>query len=363
MSRSISYFIAILAIAFAFNSCGPSIPVPPMEVNYSVSSPDTGAQGMVHTYFGEYMNYKVYDSTTFQMKREGLLGAVTQWYDKDAIYIRETMGDYCTCVQLEGTLFEMWKKDEWISNYEYSAEKGTHLGYATMSGVAVGEMGDTTWIEIAPDIINPWFENPSLPGLPLKYEYLFRGKKVTYEVDKIDALKESYDPSSFADGCVRIPPPAFMGMAPQDSMTWDTNDIWVFGGLFDDADNYVRGDVMVEVSSESGVEQAKMRVDQGTYDLQLLPGELYTLDFTAEGQVHKRIELDCRDMPEDQGSFLLNMDVHLFEAVDPEVDDYLSRTPVGVAYFDVDSMNLIFDFEYTKQVAMELSRLQLEGEE
>lgn len=340
----------------------PLMPSMPLRIHYTVQSPDTGVQAMVHTYFGEDMEYIVYDSNTVKMSREALAGGLTQWYADSVLYIRETAGDYCSCVKLEGSLLQMWMEDEWISDYQFT-ETSSHLGFDTKKGAAADDMGDTTWVEIAPDLINPWFENPSLPGLPMKYAYRLRGKKVNYEVDKIETVQAEFDPFNYSKNCVNVPPAAYMGMAPDDSTDWGIDDIWIFGNLLNENDEYVRGQISIEEYTEGQMTSAKMSIDQGTYDVQLLPGKRYILDFTAADNVHKRIELDCSLMPENEGSFLLNMDVNLFPSGQKEVDDYLKETPIGYAVFNPDSMNLQFDFEYTRQVAMEISRIQMAAEE
>ncbi|MCH2197635.1 MAG: hypothetical protein MK081_02545 [Flavobacteriales bacterium] len=357
--RSIRLFILPILFSIALFSCEETTVIDtPLRASYAISSPDTGAKGLVHTYFGDRMDYLIFDSTHFVMSREALVGKLVQWYDGDNLWIRQMEGEYCSCIQLEGGLLDIWREDEWLQDFTYNESTSEVNGWEVNEGIAMDELGDTTWVALSTQYPNAWFENPTFNGLPLRYQYRLRGAKVTYEVDTIESIDASFDPSGYDYQCVKMPAEAFLGYAPQDTVFVGDNRVWVYGDLTNDFGEYINGELMVESFDGNTTQSAKVRVEQGTFDVELPYGLLYTLDLTADGMVHRRIEIDTRDVPQDGNQITMDLSMSVFAPENNEVDEYLSSTNVGIARYSADAGGIIFDFEYTEAVMAEVERLR-----
>lgn len=351
----------IMTLVALLTACGtenqPSHPELPLSIKYTVESTDTAALAMVNTYYADQLNYTIYDSTTLYMRREGLMSAGEKWFDGEHLFIRETEGPYCTCVKLEGQLLQFWLDDDWLGEVSATGRTGQQLGLETELFAAVDQMDDTTLIELTRDIPNGWIDKLDLPGMPLRYSYKVRGADVHYTAEAIGQPEATFSPEAYDQKCVHLPAEAYMGFAPNDSVSWSANSIWVYGNLLDGRDQPITGEVAVESGIAGANEAPKAKVEQGLFDIELQAGELYTLDFTAPGYVHQRLEVDCRKMPKDGSNLIMSLDIPLFPANDSTIADYLETTPVGVAAYDPDSATIVFDFAYTRAVQEELNRM------
>lgn len=339
----------------------PAHPQLPLTIHYAVESPDTGALGLVNTYYADAMAYTLYDSVHYSMRRSNLMGGAKEWYDGENLYLRTEQGPFCTCVHLKGELLDVWESDDWISELTATEQSGQALGFSTQAYFAVDQMNDTTRIELTHDLPNGWIMSRHLPGMPLRYSYKLRGAEVMYRADSVSTTTGRFRPEVFDSACVRQPPAGFIGFSPNDTLNWEGNHVWAFGSLTDMNQQPLNGEVLVQRGT-SGENFASMRIEQGMFDLQLLPGEFYLLDFSAEGMAHQILVIDNTKMPDDGRSYSLPLEIELFNPASPEVADYLQTKPFGVAAYNADSTNIIFDFEYTRAVRLEVQRMEIEAE-
>lgn len=353
-----SFFLcAILSL----NSCVETKHEPlslPLKVHYSINSLDTGVRGMVHAYFGEEMEYVLHDSVRVSMTRNALLGEVSQWYDGENLWIRERNGDYCSCLHLHDELLDFWKKDEYLKETNFSSKsKSQILGIDVYEGIAISESGDTTYVACAKDYPNAWYEHSNFPGLPLKYTYKLRQKDVVYLADSIENTTIPFTPEAFSKNCVLTPAGAFMGFSPLDTVQWTTDKVWVFGDLLNMDNEYLQGDLMIQ-TFENGIEsRAKLRIEEGVFDVELSPGKRYILDFWSPGFAHNRISIDCTKMPFKGINLSLDLSNKLIQPANEAVLEYLNNTLMGVATYVPETETLEFDFEYTEEVGKEIQRL------
>lgn len=328
----------------------------PLSLHYTVESNDTGAIGLVNTYYADSITYTLYDSVHYLMYRTNLMGGATEWYDGDNLYLRTEQGPFCTCVHLQDELLEVWESDDWISKLNEYGVQGEVLGFETSKYFAVDQLNDTTRIELTHELPNGWIMSRHLSGMPLRYSYKLRGAEVIYRADSVSVPNSTFRPEVFDSACVRQPPAGFIGFSPNDTVSWEGNHVWAFGSLTDESQQPINGEVLVQKGT-SGENYASMRIEQGMFDLQLLPGEFYLLDFSAEGLTHQILVIDNREMPDDDRSYSLPLEIELFDPQSSEVADYLQTKPFGVAAYNADSANIIFDFEYTRAVRLEVQRM------
>lgn len=127
------------------------------------------------------------------------------------------------------------------------------------------------------------------------------------------------------------------------------------------ADNEQRSpipDAQVEIVREGQVLSVVHVNDSGRYDIELPLDYLYLLNYSAEGMVHKSIEIDTRYMPLNvqSGGFAMDIDMSLFEAI-PGVDFSILDQPIGKCKYDEDSNAIEFDFDYTRMIQDSVSVL------
>ena len=356
-----TYFGIIILVILACSSCEtPSSEKMqlPIEVSYAIQSQDTGARAMVHAYFGERMSYVLHDSSHFTMRRSALTGDVTQWYDGDNLWIREESGEYCTCVHLEGEILELWKRDEYLVSAEFEKEPTRSiLNEPVRNGLAFNDGGDSTWVSCAVNFPNAWFDHTLFPGLPMEYIYNLRGAKVVYLADSLKSSEEPFTPAFYQKSCVATPAEAYLGFSPLDTIQWTSDKIWVYGDMLNSDNEYVRGELLIQTFDKGVESRSRLRIDEGIFDIELVPGKSYVLDFWAPGFAHNRIQLDCSNMPFDGSNIMLDLSNNLIEPQNQAVDDYLQNTLMGIAVYDPREQTLVFDFEYTEAVGAEVQRL------
>lgn len=328
----------------------------PLTIHYAVESADTAALGLVNTYYADSMAYTLYDSSHFSMYRTNLMGSAMEWYDGDNLYIRTQQGPFCTCVHLTGELLDVWESDDWISELTDVEQSGEALGFNTKEYFAVDQLNDTTRIEITHELPNGWIMSRHLPGMPLHYSYKLRGADIHYRAAALNTTDADFRPELFDSACVRQPPAGFIGFSPNDSLSWEANYVWAFGSLTDQRQQPLNGEVLVQRGTD-GEQYASMRIEQGVFDIQLLPGEFYLLNFSAEDMAHQILVIDNTRMPDDGRSYALPLEIELFDTQSQEVAEYLLTKPFGVAAYNADSANIIFDFEYTREVRLEVERM------
>lgn len=332
----------------------------PLVVDYEVQCADTGALALVNTYFAEQFSYTMHDSSHFSSQRSALIGNFHMWYDGEQLYVREFDENFCVCTLVEGELLELWEGDEVDSSFYYSEDKREKfLGFDAFRGASILDEEDRTDVLITDDMPNLWFDIRSFPGLPLKYWYTLRDAEVAYVATAIRTDKEvTFDPSGYDRDCVRMPAQAYLGLEPQSDLFPYRTHVWVFGELIDELRNPIAGSVTVESDVNGVKSKASMRCDQGTFDLELLLGGVHVLDFTAPDHVHKRIQIDTRNIEASEGGFLSELSINLFQPENAEVENYMANQILGNAAFQPEENMIIFDFEYTQAVMREVNRLR-----
>jgi len=101
----------------------------------------------------------------------------------------------------------------------------------------------------------------------------------------------------------------------------------------------------------------------GKYSLELPLGHDYTIEFSKETFVAKKINIKTKNIPEEdqRGGFQLAMDMSLFEYVEGFNTEILNA-PIGKAGFDPQKNSINFDFGYTasiqEQIDAEFERLE-----
>lgn len=327
----------------------------PFTVTYAVSATDSAALDLVETYYATDFRYTAYDTLRFTSLRNSRMGSVFSWYDGSALYIRETNGMHCACTDITGEVFSFWMDgfDAPVIEREGSAYKLD--GRKVYNAQFVREGTDTTWLVIAEETPNLWFDFPWMPGLPVDYSYRLRDAEVHYRMTSMEtAPPPPFDPANFSRDCVRIPPEAWVGEGPQSDLAAGSNRIWLYGYMFDEAENLLNGEVGVS-SDKGGVKSyASTEISQGSFDLELLRGHVYTIDFKADGSVRKKMVVDCSNVPDNTDGYLIEIDVELFNEGAAEVQRYLDSNPMMRIFYNTDSANFMVDYELATKAAADL---------
>lgn len=331
----------------------------PLTASYEVSASDSSALDLVETYYATDFHYTAYDTARFFSTRNLRDGAVMSWIDEQGLYIRETKGRFCSCTDITGDLFQVWKDGFDSPELLRAASSYKMEGRRVFDARFVREEGDTTWLTIDEETPNLWFDFPWMPGLPVDYSYRLRGGEVHYKLVSSDfKAPTSYDPERFSDDCVRIPPEAWLGEGPQSELAQSSNRIWVYGYMIDEDENLLTGELGVASDRNGRKGFAATEVAQGSFDVELLRGEVYTLDFKAENSVKKKLVLDCSNVPDTDTGYLIEINVELFEEGVEEVQRYLDSNPMMRIYYDTDSANFVVDYALAQQAALDLELMR-----
>jgi hypothetical protein len=362
----ILHTLTAVAVVTAFlTACTtPEKPSVPFHAHYVVYSEDGEVEDMVHTYFGHELVYNVYDSTHIYMRRVGKESGTTHWYDGSTLIIRDEYGDYCDCTVLSGELLDYWLENESAPAFTYGKDTYPKFNLAIRDGVGLSSYDnpsakDTTWVSVAEELMNPWYDMPMFKGLPVKYAYRLRGKKVTYEIDSLTELKGMWDVTGWSKKCVRIPAEVYMGFSMKDSLGVSADRVWISGLLRDESGTPLTGEVAITTYATDGtVDEARSSVEQGRFDIQLYPEGRYILDFTSEGMIHRRIELDLADCPIDGSEFFMELAINLFEPESQEVADYCLSQLVGMGKYVPEQGAIGFNYAYTDSIMQEIARMR-----
>lgn len=329
----------------------------PLVAEYLVTSPDTGALALVNTYYAERFNYTMYDSVRFSSERDALIGKFRMWYDGDNLYARETSGQHCSCAHLTGTALEYWNASYDAPPLELGPEKSQKGGDVLREGFFVRD-GDTTWVAVDPAIPNMWFDFPHFPGLPVEFTYNLRGAPVSYSAQRVTTLPSTFDADGYDNDCVRIPALAYAGVSPESELGQSTESIWLYGYLFDDEENMLYGEVAVESDRKGIKTYATMRIENGSFDIELLRGENYTITFSAPNKAKKHLRIECDKVPDSKDGYLFDINVQLFDSESEELQRYLELTPVMIARFDPELLEFVNDKAHLKQVASDIEMMR-----
>lgn len=329
----------------------------PMTIEYTVSAEDTGALLLVNTYYANRFNYTMFDSARFMSERTALIGDFTNWFDGQSLFIRETNGGYCSCSKVSGRVLDYWfdNFDPPVITRGASFKRGNTDVYEAFF---IREETDTTWMVIDASLPNLWFDFPWLPGLPVEYSYALRGARVSYVADIPTVGDVKFNPSGYDENCVRVPAEAWAGISPESELGQMSSAIWLYGFLIDEDDNLLNGTVTVESNRRGVINRAQMQLDRGSFDLELLRGERYVLEFAAPNKTRKRIDLDCAKVPDSDDGYLLDVNVQLFETQSLELRRYLELNPVlGLKYLP-DSANFVVDRELVERAANDIMMMR-----
>lgn len=329
----------------------------PLVAEYSVTSPDTGALALVNTYYAERFMYTMYDSVRFSSERDALIGKFKMWYDGDNLYVRETSGQFCSCAHITGAALNYWNTSYDAPPLELGPPKARKGGEEVREGYFIRE-GDTTWIAVNPAIPNMWFDFPHFPGLPVEFSYTLRGAPINYTAERVTTMPATFDADGYDRDCVRIPPLAYVGVDPQSELGQTTESIWLYGYLLDEEENLLFGEVAVQSDRTGVTNYASMRVENGTFDIELLRGENYTITFSAPGKAKKNLRIECDKVPDTPDGYLFDINVQLFESGSVELQRYLEQNPVMVARYDPDSLTFVNDQSHLNRVARDLEMMR-----
>ncbi len=329
----------------------------PIDVNYSVSSPDTGALALVNTYYAERFSYTMYDTIRISSEREALLGNFKTWYDRENLFIRESNGRFCKCSHLTGDLLKLWDESYEQPYMKFGDDSRKRGGEDVIDGFFVRE-GDTTWVAVNPKYPNMWFEFPDFPGLPVEFSYKLRDAPVLYSADNIEPSERSFDTNLFDENCVRVPAQAYLGFGIEDDIVDPPYVVWLHGQLLDDDEQALDGSVTVQSTRQGVTQRAVMQTEYGGFDLELLQGYEYIIEFTAPGMVKKRADIDCSKLPEDYSGRVLGLSVKLFESSSLDLRRFLEQTAAIKAEYDPEEELLKIDDAYTKQIADDIMRMR-----
>ncbi len=331
----------------------------PLTVQYEVSATDSAALDLVETYYATDFRYTAYDTLRFTSLRNSRMGSVFSWYDGSALYIRETNGKHCSCTDITGDVFSFWMDGFDTPSIVRGDKSYKRNGRRVYDAHFVRDAADTTWLVIAEETPNLWFDFPWMPGLPVDYSYRLRDGEVHYQLKSMETTPPPpFDPSNFSRDCVRIPPEAWVGEGPQSELAAGSNRIWLYGYIYDENENLLNGEVGVQSNRDGIQTYASTEISQGSFDLELQRGEVYTFDFNADGSVNKRMVVDCSNVPENNDGYLIEIDVELFEQDATEVQRYLENTTMMRIFYNTDSANFMVDYDLATKAAADLETMR-----
>jgi hypothetical protein len=124
--------------------------------------------------------------------------------------------------------------------------------------------------------------------------------------------------------------------------------------MYDENENLLSGEVGVGTNRGGVQSYASAEIAQGSFDLELIRGYVYTFDFKAAGTINKRMVVDCSNVPEGTDGYLIEIDVELFEQDAPEVSRFLENTTMMRIFYAPDSANFMVDDALAKKAAADL---------
>ncbi len=356
----ISYTLLCLGGALLLHSCTPrkaKIQLP-MTIRYTVHANDSGALYLVNTYYAERFEYTMYDSSRFSSRRSALIGDVEMWYDGRSLRVRESNGGYCSCAEVSGAALDFYRSSFDPPNVMMKGQAYDLNGQQVNDAFFVRDETDTTWLTLSTEWPNLWFDLPWIPALPLTYAYRLKNDLVQYTAQEPAAASVEFNANDYDTDCVRIPAVAWVGAGPESEVAKQGNTIWMYGYLIDEEENLLSGTLTVIRKGPEGERRASMKLDQGSYDLELLRGYDYTLEFTAPNMVRKRLDIDCRKVPDTPEGYALDINVALFESQVYELKRYLETTSVlAIAYWP-DSAGFVVNKELAERAAKDLELMR-----
>jgi hypothetical protein len=342
------------------HSCSPGA-FEPVEITFEVQSDNENAVALVHEYYGYEIGYKLFGDQQMEITRVSGVGTTREWWTGDSLLVREQNDPYCSCVAVHDQWLTAFLRDPLISEPQPTGETEEILGYDCKEYLGVTPEGDSTFMMVTEELPNGWYVIPNLPGMPLRYSYSLMGSMISYEAVNAAPLTEKMSYNGWRNDCVEQSAQAFVSFE-EDSVVVNADGLFVSGMVLDSG---TKGPMMATIQvEENGGDtrsQAQMLLSEGTLDLLLRPGSMYYIQNSAQGYAPKQLEIDLTPMPNGMGMFSLDLDMSLFESSDPQVIQFLERTPIGKAVYSQDEDNVVFDLEYTQNVKLQLGELMGEG--
>lgn len=333
----------------------------PVEITFEVQSDNENAVALVHEYYGYEIGYKIYGEEDMEITRASGVGTTHEWWTGDSLLVREQNDPFCSCVAVHDQWLNAFLKDPLISNPQATGVTEEILGYDCKEYLGVTPEGDSTFMMVAEELPNGWYVIPSLPGMPLRYSYSLMGSMISYEAVAAAPLSGKMSYEGWRNDCVEQPAQAFVSF-DEDSVVVNADGLFVTGMVLDaGSKGPMMATIQVDEARDNTRSQSQMLLSEGKFDLLLRPGSVYYIQYGAEGYASKQLEIDLGPMPDGMGMFSLELDMSLFESSDPQVIQFLERTPIGKAVYSPEEDNVVFDLDYTQNVKMQLGELM--GEE
>jgi hypothetical protein len=141
------------------------------------------------------------------------------------------------------------------------------------------------------------------------------------------------------------------------SLTFSAQDDLLIQGAVKNKDTMKKMEnVTVTVYQNGSVYDSFETTSNGRYKFELPLGSSYSIKFSTEEFLSKAVNLDTRNIPEEDraGGFVMDMDMTLFAYVEG-FDKSILDQPIGKASFDPLKNSIEFDFEYTADVTQQIN--------
>ncbi|MEM7162768.1 MAG: hypothetical protein AAF487_10065 [Bacteroidota bacterium] len=143
----------------------------------------------------------------------------------------------------------------------------------------------------------------------------------------------------------------------------DEDFIHVYGAIKDYQTRRKISGVDVIVKQDGKAFKTITTTANGKFEFFLPLDHIYNIEYQKSNYVSKNIEIDSRNVPEEQraGGFSMNTDVEIFESV-PDVDFSFLENPIGKANWDESRGGINWNFDYIESVKNQIERLMKEYE-
>lgn len=141
------------------------------------------------------------------------------------------------------------------------------------------------------------------------------------------------------------------------SLTFSAQDDLLIQGAIKNKDTMKKMEnVTVTVYQNGSVYDSFTTTSNGRYKFELPLGSSYSIKFSTEEFLSKAVNLDTRNIPEEDrsGGFLMDMDMTLFAYIEG-FDKSILDQPIGKAVFDPLKNSIEFDYDYTAQITQQIN--------
>ena len=150
---------------------------------------------------------------------------------------------------------------------------------------------------------------------------------------------------------------------PASLLAQEDQDFYIYGNVKDHFTRKKIDGVTVKVIQDGKIYDTQTSSSSGKYEFFLPLDHLYKVVYEKDGMVSKNVEIDTRNIPEEdrRGGFSYNTDMSLFEVMEG-VDFSILEQPIGKAKFMAERGNVEFDFGYTNRIQAEVDKILRELE-